>query len=67
MEMERVATKFECLADIKELAILDLANDGLVTRGSQHDMSAVLVERRSFWVTSVLDVPGEQADFSSHN
>jgi hypothetical protein len=30
-------------------------------------MSAVLVERRSFWVTSVLDVPGEQADLSSHN
>lgn len=67
MVVDRIATKFERLADIKELAVLDLTDDGFVTRRSHHDMSTVLVERRSFWVASKLDISGEQADLSTHN
>lgn len=66
MEVDWISTKLEGLANVEEFDIHDLANTRLVAMRVQHDMRAVLVLRRSFWVTSVFDISGKKTDFCAH-
>ena len=66
VEMDRVSSKLEGLADICELYVHYSADTCLIARCVQHDVGTIFVFGRCLGVASVLNISGQQTNFSTH-
>lgn len=61
--MDGIAAKLECLSDVIQLHIRELAHGSFA---SKHDVGSVRISLGRYSFSSILDVSGEKSDFSSH-
>jgi hypothetical protein len=66
VEVDWVSTKLECLTNIEEFSVKNASNARLIFRVVEHDVRAVLIRRRSYWITLILNVSCEKTDFCTH-
>jgi len=66
VEVDGIPAEFESLANVFHFDVTDATNARLITWRVDHNVSAILVYARSFGITAVKNVAGEESNFSLH-